>query len=500
MFNWTIIITIIAYVLVMGGFIIYLTVKHKQDTQEEYAVAGRDLGWVQSALSSITSLSSGFLFIGFMGLGYSLGGFASWYLLSDCFNVLLLWSFFAWRIKRMGDFHRSIDVPDILADMYNDKKNILRAIASVAVIVFMTGYVSSQITAASKTMAPVFNLSLEGGIILSAIVVFIYTFFAGFRGVAMTDTAQGFIIMAVTFTMPFMAVHYAGGWQGMTASLANIDPILLTGRGSAPLAVAIATVVGWMFVALSTFGHAHVSPRIFAIKDVNLMKRSALLAAIFMTLTRLAALVTGMAARSIFPNLADPEMAFSILVQQAFPPVLSGIMICAVIACIMTTADSQLLAASTTITRNVYQKIFKGQASESQLVLINKAVMVCLIIFCTIGSIQLQGLVFWMVIFASVGGGAALGIPLVMGLVWKRANVYGAAAGSAIGLLTVIIWKMSGLSSILHEGIPGLTFAFLAVVIVSLLTKEDPFRIKQHQILYDVNYTPNVAKGKTYTG
>lgn len=476
--------TMIIYIIIMIGFIIYLTLTREQKTLEDYTLGGRNLGWLASSLSAMASQSSGFMFIGFVGIGYLLGGFAAWYVLTDCLNVVLLWTFFAWRLKHFSDYYKAIDLPDLLSSLYNDKNNVLRTVASLAVCIFMMGYVSSQITAASKTIGPVLDISFEWGVIIAAVAILAYTVFAGYTGIAWTDTIQGFIMMFAAFVTPIVAVIYIGGWETLATTLAKADPILITARGAKPLIIASAIIIGWVSVSFSCWGQPHVVTRIMALRNVTLMKKAALMSTFFFAFTRASALIIGLSARAILPELPDPEWAFPMLIGKIFNPYVAGIMICAVIASIVTTADSQLLAASTALVRNIYQRVLKRdlEVSEQKLVLYTKILTVAIAIICTALAIYAKGIVFWMVLFAYVGSGAALGIPLVVRLYWKRANKYGGIAGVIVGLLTVIIWKTMGLNkAIIHEGVPGLIFALLAVVIVSLLTEEDKFIKEQHE-------------------
>lgn len=471
----TIMITMTVYLVLMLGFIIYLVKTQKQEKLEDYTLGGRQLGWLTSSLSAMASQSSGFMLIGFVGLGYTLGGFAVWYVLTDCLNVILLWTFFARKMKSFGDHYKAIDVPDLLSMMYNDRKNVLRIVSSIAVIVFMMGYVSSQVTAAAKTIGPIIDIPFLPAIIIGTLAVLVYTVFAGYTGVAVTDTVQGFLMMIACFVTPIVAVSAAGGWGGLQTALAEAEPLLLTTRGAMPFTVALAMIIGWVSVSFSCWGQPHVVTRIMAIRDPKFLKNAALMSTFFFAFTRAAALIIGMSARAILPEIDDPEWAFPLLVGELFNPVVAGIMICALAASIITTANSQLLAASTSLIRNIYQKLFKSAeaVSEEKLIRLTKLVTVVIAVVCALLAIRAQGVVFWMVLFAYVGSGAALGIPLVLGFFWKRANYYGAVAGVFVGFLAVMGWKIAGLDEFLHEGVPGLILAAIAVLIGSLVTKPE---------------------------
>jgi len=473
--NKPVVLTVaVIYVFVMIGFIIYLTLRKEQKNMEDFAIGGRGLGWLTSSLSSMASLSSGFVFIALAGLGYTLGAFGAWYIFVDSLGVVLLWTFFAWRLKRIADVHKSIDLPDLLSDIYNDKGNVLRIITTVAVAIFMMGYVPSQLATASKTIESIFGLPFEWGVFMAGVIVLAYTVAAGFTGVAVTDTVQGFIMMFAGAVVPIVALANIGGWGAFTTALGQVDPGLVSARGTNSLLSTSALIMGWMASSFSYWGQPHVVTRIMAIKDVKLMKRAGLASAIFTALIRPGGLIIGMTARVLLPELTDPEWAYPMLVAKLFNPVLVGILICAILAAIITTADSQLLAASTALTRNIYQKVLKrGQDVDGKkVVLYTRLLTVVLCFFSGLFAITAKGLVFWMILFAFVGSGAAMGIPLIVRLYWKRANIYGGVAGSIVGLLTVILWKLTGLSTtIVREGVPGLIFALVTVIAVSLVTQ-----------------------------
>jgi sodium/proline symporter len=268
-FNTTVLlVTMIVYLAIMVSILVYFA-RQEQDTVEVYSLGGRGLGWLPSAMSSMASQSSGFIFIGLVGVGYTLGGFSTWYILGDALNAILLWTFFAWRLKKFSDHNKSIDLPDLLADIYNDKGNWVRSITAIAMAIFMIGYVSSQCTSAAKTLGPLFNLDMNWGIVIAAALVLLYTVFAGYKGVVWTDTVQGFLMMLIAFVTPVVALKAVGGWGALQAGLAGIDPMFLTARQAGPIAVSLAVAIGWFSVSFSTWGQGHVVTRIMGMDSLK---------------------------------------------------------------------------------------------------------------------------------------------------------------------------------------------------------------------------------------
>jgi SSS family transporter len=323
------------------------------------------------------------------------------------------------------------------------------------------------------------------GVLISVCLVLFYTLVGGYWGVCWTDVLQGIMMAFGIIVVPIVCIIHIGGFGPLMQKLAAINPLLVTVGGAKATAVAIGTVVGWMSVSVCVFGQPHVVTRMMAIESPQQVKKAALLAVIWFSFTRTFTIFAGIAARVLIPVLKDPEHAYPTLVTDYFPAWLAGIMMAAVLASIMSTGDSQLLAAATTVARNIYQKIFKPDVAQKHLVFITRILVVAFAIFGLLISVGAKRVVFWMILFAYVGSGAALGIPLIAGLYWKKATRTGCIASMIAGALTVIIWKMTpALKRIIFEGVPGLIIALLVLIIVSLMTQRSPEAEKDYEEVF----------------
>ena len=251
-----------------------------QSTVEDYVLGGRKLGWVTSGLSAMASQSSGFMFIGLLGVGYSLGVFAFWYVISDILNVVFAWVALAGRLKVYADKTRSIDLPDMLSDRYRDATHLIRVLGAVIVCFFMVGYFAAQATAGGKAFESATDIPYAWGVFISVALVLFYTLVGGYWGVCWTDVFQGIMMAFGIVVVPIVAILHIGGFGAMFTKLASIDPLLITVGGAMTTAVALGTVVGWMSISLCVFGQPHVVTRMMAIKTPEEVKKAALLAVI----------------------------------------------------------------------------------------------------------------------------------------------------------------------------------------------------------------------------
>lgn len=475
-------VSFIGYLLALVVIGLYSYYRKDQSTMEGYVLGGRGLGWVTSGLSAMSSQSSGFMFIGLLGVGYAMGVYAFWYVVADVLNVVLAWVVLAPRIKLYADKTKSIDLPDFLSDRFKDATNAIRIIGAVIVCIFMVGYFASQLSAGGKAFEGASGIPYGWGVFISACLVVFYTMLGGYWGVCWTDVLQGIMMAFGIIVVPIVAIAHIGGIGAMFAKLSEINPLFLTIGGAKATAVAVGIVVGWMSIPFCVFGQPHVVTRMMAIKSPQQIKHASLLAVSWFSFTRTATIFAGLAARVLIPQLKDAEHAFPGLVTQYFPGWVAGIMMAAVLASIMSTGDSQLLAAATTVARNIYQKVIKPAATERNLVILTRILVLVISVLGFYFAVGAKRVVFWMILFAYAGSGAALGMPLIVSLFWKKATTPGCIAGMIAGTITIIVWKMTpALKAIVFEGLPGIIIAAGITIIVSLMTTPSPEAVKEYE-------------------
>lgn len=466
--------TFVVYILLMLaiGYIAYKRTSNLSD----YILGGRSLGPLPSALSAGASDMSGWLLLGLPGYAYAAGYEAIWIAVGLLVGTWLNWLVVARRLRTYslaaGD---SLTLPSFFENRFEDKTRALRVISAFFILLFFLFYTSSGLVAGGKLFETVFGLNYSTAVIVGTLAVVSYTFFGGFLAVAWTDVVQGLLMFAALLLVPIMAISADGGWSATQAAMEAKNPEFLsafTGAdGNALGFMAIVSLLGW---GLGYFGQPHILARFKAIRSEHDIPAARRIAVIWSGLGLLGALLVGFAAIGYFETpLEDGERAFMLLVDALFHPVISGILLAAILAAIMSTADSQLLVSSSALAEDFYKALFRREASQSELVWVGRFAVVGIAIVACVLAFDPDSKVLELVSYAWAGFGAAFGPALILALFWKRMTRLGALAGIVIGGTTVVIWgNISGGIFELYEIIPGFILAWIAIVVVSLVTPE----------------------------
>ena len=355
-------------------------------------------------------------------------------------------------------------------------------ISAAFILIFFLFYTSSGLVAGGKLFETTFGLDYQLAVIVGAAAVVSYTLFGGFLAVSWTDVVQGLLMVAALMIVPVVALSVDGGWSAASASINAKNPELLniwTSIDGQPLgAIAIMSLLGW---GLGYFGQPHILARFKAIRsaeDIPVARRTAVS---WTVLALLGSLGCGLVSIAFFETpLSDPETAFMLLINALFHPVIAGVLLAAILAAVMSTADSQLLVSSSALADDFYKALFRQQASQKELVNVGRGAVVCIAVAATFIALNPDSKVLDMVSYAWAGFGAAFGPTLILALYWKRMNWQGALAGVIVGGSTVVIWKqLSGGVFDLYEIIPGFVLAGLGVILVSLVTTKPSASIEK---------------------
>jgi len=457
------------YFLILLG--IGLVASRNTHSVKDFYVAGKSLGYWVSALSSRATGESGWLLLGLTGMGWAVGVNAFWVLLGQMMGESISWMYVARPFKRATDKYGSITIPDYLESRFNDKKHILRWISTVVILFMVTAYLAAQLTATGKAFRDFLGTSFSTGAILGILIVLFYTTIGGFRAVAWSDLFQGTLMLLGLLLVPTVAIYKVGGVGEMIHQLGNVQPQMLKAFGANGLTQAgILTAIGFMGPGLGYLGSPQLYSRMIAVKNEQKLVPGAVVAVFFTMLTSGGAILAGMAGRILFPEIPDQETIFPLLANSLFPIGLSAILIAVVLAAVMSTADSLLILAVSSVARDVYQKILKPDAKQKQVVRLSRILTIIIALFALAVSLMEIRLVFWFVLFAWAGLSSAFCPVIILSLFWKGMTLKGAIAGMISGFLTAIIWKLT-LGHLLYEMIPAFMFALLMAWIVSKLTK-----------------------------
>jgi len=440
----------------------------------EFFVGGRRMNRIVVALSAVVSGRSAWLLLGVTGMAYSMGATAVWAVAGVALAEAIQFIFYAQRLRRFSEKYNCITLPDFFAARFDDRNGMLRTVLVTVILIFMVGYVSAQLVGGGKAFAASFGLAPTAGIFLTAFIVLAYTSVGGFLAVSLTDTVQGFIMIGALVVVPAIAVVELGGLAPMVAELRMLDPTLID-----PVALSAGVMIGFMGIGLGSPGNPHIIVRYMSIADPAQLRVSAVVGTIWNVVMAWGAVFIGLAGRVYFPDVsmlpgADTEQLYPVLAAQHLHPVFFGLVVASIFAAIMSTADSQLLVAASSVVRDLYEKILhRGETiPQKRLVLYSRLIIVILVAIALVFGMLAEDLVFWLVLFAWAGLGAAIGPTSILALFWRRTTRAGVIAGLLTGTAVTIIWKTNPyLSSLIYELIPAFGAALLATVIGSYLTQ-----------------------------
>ncbi|MCB2213623.1 sodium/proline symporter [bacterium] len=464
----TIVIVVLYFLILLG---IGLVASRQTSSVSDFFVAGKKLGYWVSALSSRATGESGWLLLGLTGMGWAVGVNAFWVLLGQVMGETMSWVYIARPFKRMTDRYNSITVPDYLESRFNDTRHILRWISTVVIITMVTSYLAAQLTATGKAFGEFLGLDFKTGAILGLAIVLFYTMIGGFRAVAWSDLFQGTMMLLGLILVPIVAVIATGGIGGLVGSLGETNPEMLKAMGGQGWTMAgILTVIGFVGPGFGYLGSPQLYSRFIAVSHERKLIPGAVVAVLFTIITSGGAIIAGMAGRVLYPVLEDQEAIFPLLSHELFGPIVSGILIAVVLAAVMSTADSLLILAVSSVVRDVYQRIFHPDADQKRVVMLSRVLTLVLALIALGFALLEVRLIFWFVLFAWAGISSAFCPVIVLSVFWKRLTLKGAAAAMITGFVTAIVWKLT-LGHIVYEMVPAMILATLTAIFVSLLDK-----------------------------
>ncbi len=471
------VISLAIYFIVMLGIGLY-AYKQSTDDVSGYMLGGRNLPPSVAALSAGASDMSGWILMGLPGAMFVSGFSATWIAIGLVIGAWANYFLVAPRLRvyteRAND---AITIPDYFANRFDDSKNALRVVSAVVIILFFTLYTSSGVVAGGKLFEESFGLSYEMGLYVTTGVVVLYTLFGGFLAVSLTDFVQGCIMFLALIIVPVVTFSLLD--EPMPATLEQINPNMLDWVGTGSI-IGIISAMAW---GLGYFGQPHIIVRFMSVrtvKDIPTMRRIGMS---WMIVAALGAVATGLcgAAYSYEKGIevADPETIFLILSQLLFHPLVAGFLLAAILAAIMSTISSQLLVSSSSLTEDFYKIYVKRDATDKELVLVGR-ISVLIVALCAIYlAYDRDSSILSLVSNAWAGFGAAFGPLILFSLYWRRMNLSGALAGMIVGAATVLFWiyapiEIDGqsLSGWMYEIVPGFILSSIAIVIVTLMTKE----------------------------
>ena len=471
--------TIVIFILYLAfmlaiGIYFYRKGKDGKEDLSDYLLGGRDLNpWV-AALSAGASDMSGWLLMGLPGAAYLSGYSAAWIGIGLAIGTWANWQFVAKRFRIYTEISgNSITLSDYFQNRFKDNSNILRMVSSLFILFFFFVYTSSGFVAGAKLFNVVFGMDYIPALILGSVVIIAYTVLGGFAAVSWTDFFQGTLMIIALVGVPIAVFSKLGGVGSTMDSIRSINPNLLNifknPDGSSLGFMATVSLLAWGF---GYPGQPHITARFMAIRSHKEVNTATIIGVFWVIVSLVSSVLIGTLGMAYFIDAplqgAAIENVFMLLIQSVFHPAVGGLFLAAVLAAVMSTADSQLLVTSSSFTKDFYQVFFKKDATDKQLVKISRISVLLVAIVAFILALNPESKVLDLVSYAWAGLGATFGPIVVMSLYWKDMTRNGAIAGMLTGGITVVIWNaLSGGIFEVYEILPGFIFACIAIYIVS---------------------------------
>lgn len=483
--------SLLAFLLYLT-FMVYIGMHNakKNNSAADFFLGGRNVGPWMTALSAEASDMSGWLLMGLPGLAY-LGGMkeAFWTAVGLAVGTYLSWLIVAKPLRKCTEsFGNSITIPEFLTKRFNDKQHLIATIMVIFNLLFFTIYVASGFVACAKLLNSVFGLPYHAGLTIGLVVILSYTIMGGYLAVCSTDFVQGtlmFIALLITGVTMLVAL---GGPTEAFAKVSAFGQKAMAGDFNAVSekmqaafsanqhfgAVSVISAVVW---GLGYFGMPHFIVRFMGIRSADEVKLSRRIAIVWVIIALGVAVLVGSLGTVYLPqilNTSAAETVFSETIKLMFPAFIAGIFLCAILAAAMSTADSQLLVASSSFSQDIYKGLLKKNATDKQVLNMSRVAVFAIAAVAFVIALDQNSSIFSLVSYAWAGFGATLGPLVLLSLFWRRTTRNGALSGLVAGAVTVIVWhSLHGGIFDVYEILPGFVLCGAVAIIVSLCGKPD---------------------------
>ena len=497
---------IIAFVLYLG-LMVFVGFRHAKNNNSasDFFLGGRKVGpWV-TALSAEASDSSAWLLMGLPGLCY-LGGFKEtfWTAIGLIIGTYLAWLFIAKPLRKCSiAFDDSITIPEFLSKRFNDKTHILSIVSAFFIVLFFTIYTASGFVACAKLFRSTFGLNWNTGLLIGFVIILSYTILGGYKAVCTTDFIQGSLIFIAFVISAIVIVVSLGGFDNAVDQVQTFSQKALNGDyGKAMLnaftgnqtfgAKSAVSAFAW---CLGYFGMPHIIIRFMGCRSNKEISTARRVGIIWMIISYIGTVIIGALGTAYLLNkgillgadagevtisglkvlgAGTQEAVFSETMLQMFPAFIAGIFLCGILAAAMSTADSQLLSASSAIGQDIFKGIIKKDASDKTVLLVSRISVLVIAVIGLLLALDQDSSIFGLVSYAWAGFGGTFGPLIILALYWKKTTAPGAIAGLICGGVTVVAWhNLSGGIFDIYEILPAFIICLVVTIIVSLFTKKD---------------------------
>jgi len=500
--------------IAMGAYMILVILiglyyaKRANESSSNFFLGGRTIGPWFTALSAEASDMSGWLLMGLPGVAYWLGfSDAIWTAIGLAVGTYINWLLVAKRLRNYsaisGD---SITIPDFLSNRFKEKKKIIMIVAALFVLVFFTVYASSCFVTVGKLFSALFGLNYQLMMLVGAAFVIFYVIIGGFLAESASDFMQALVMIFALVTILVVGTVSAGGIGNVVNNIKQIpgffdffgiaapklaDGVQVLNAQNQPIfgeagKYGFLTILSTLSWGLGYFGMPQVLLRFMAIKNPSDLGKSRRIATVWCVISLFAAVAIGLIGRTLYPSaLLTASAAESIFIEMSrnlLPPLLAGLVMAGILAATISSSDSYLLIATSSVAKNIYHGILKKDATDKQVMTISRIVMLLIAVVGVIIGLDENSIIFQVVAFAWAGFGATFGPIVLFSLFWKRTTRGGAIAGMVAGGSMVFIWRLlikpiGGVFGI-YELMPAFIFSCIAIVVVSILSREPSAEIQ----------------------
>ena len=477
MANQTIIfITFVTYLFII--FVIGWYAWRRTHSLSDYILGGRKLGSWTTAISAGASDMSAWLLLGLPGYAYLAGLEAIWIAVGLFIGTCLNWYLVAPRLRIDSELlNNALTLPEYLEYRFKDDSHLLRIISALFILLFYLFYTSSGLVAGGKLFEAVFGLPYTWAVLIGAVTILIYTSLGGFLAVSWTDLIQGLLMALALSYVAIISLYNVHGFDALFASMSAQNPELNSAytsvSGESLGIIGIVSLLGW---GLGYFGQPHILIRFMAIQSPQKIPSARRIALSWTFLALLCALLIGFSGIAILGGQlqgSDSEKVFIELLHLLLHPLPAGICLAAILAAIMSTADSQLLVASSALTEDIYKLFNHDSGHEANSLITGRIAVILITLFALVLALQADTNVLDLVAYAWAGFGATFGPVILLSLFWKSMLKSSAITGMITGGLTVIIWKniesnhwLFGL----YELVPGFLIAVICIMLNQSVT------------------------------
>lgn len=464
--------TFIVYIFAM--IVIGLYAARSTSSLKDYVLGGRSLGKVITGLSAGASDMSGWLLMGLPGALYVAGISQAWIAIGLTIGSWCNWKFVAARLRSFTqNASDALTLPDYFSARFKDKMRITAVISAFVILIFFVVYCASGMVSGARLFEQTFGLDYQNALLIGAVSTILYVCIGGFLAVSWTDAVQATLMIFALVITPVIIIADVGSISEANALVAAKGPDMANILKGTTF-IGLISLAGW---GLGYMGQPHILVRFTAASTVRGMGGARRISIAWMIFCLLGAVMVGyygvaFAAKHPDISVDNPEQIFIIVTQTLFTPWLAGILLSAILAAVMSTLSCQLLVSSTTLTADIYHRLIRKSASQTELVWVGRIMLLLVAAVAYIIAMDPNSGILKLVSYAWAGFGASFGPTVLISVFWKKMTLPGAVFGMISGAVTVIVWEYFNFLD-LYSLVPGFIISCVVIFVVSLLTQKN---------------------------